>query len=189
MEGPPLISRIARERQNERSRESLSLLLKKARAFEVRPTGVADIPALVAMRRAMFVSMGHTEEAVLAALVEASTAYFHQALPAGEFCGWVAEAGGQIVGCGGLVVHRIPPTTYNLDGRVGYIMNMYTLPGWRRRGVARAIMAAMLSWLQAQGISVAALHATPQGRPLYEQLGFAPTNEMRALLTECKSRG
>ncbi len=163
--------------------------LKKARAFEVRPAGVADIPALVAMRRAMFVSIGHTEEAVLAAMVEASAAYFHQALPAGEFRGWVAEAGGQIVGCGGLVVHRIPPTTYNLDGRVGYIMNMYTLPEWRRRGVARAIMAAMLSWLQAQGVSVATLHATPQGRPLYEQFGFAPTNEMRVLLTEPKSQG
>lgn len=63
-------------------------------------------------------------------------------------------------------------------------MNMYTLPEWRRRGVARAIMAAMLSWLQAQGISAATLHATPQGQPLYEQFGFAPTNEMRVLLTE-----
>ncbi len=163
--------------------------LKKAQAFEVRPAGVADIPALVAMRRAMFVSMGNTEEAVLAAMVEASAAYFHQALPAGEFRGWVAEAGGQIVGCGGLVVHRIPPTTYNLDGRVGYIMNMYTLSEWRRRGVARAVMAATLSWLQAQGVSAAALHATPQGRPLYEQFGFAPTNEMRVLLTEPKSQG
>jgi hypothetical protein len=37
----------------------------------------------------------------------------------------------------------------------------------------------MIAWCREQGYKTVALHASDEGRPLYESLGFQPTNEMR----------
>jgi hypothetical protein len=43
-------------------------------------------------------------------------------------------------------------------------------------------MLLMIQWLKEQGFSSVVLHASDEGRPLYETLGFVPTNEMRLRL-------
>ena len=62
------------------------------------------------------------------------------------------------------------------------IVNVYTEPAYRRRGLARRLMIAMLDWLRQQGYGTVSLHASDYGRPLYESLGFKVTNEMRLQL-------
>ena len=47
------------------------------------------------------------------------------------------------------------------------------------RHVARALMEAMLEWCKRERIAKVVLHASQDGRPLYESLGFIQTNEMR----------
>ena len=59
------------------------------------------------------------------------------------------------------------------------MLNVYTEAAHRRRGVARALMDVMLGWCRDRDISRVLLHASDEGRPLYETLGFLPTNEMR----------
>jgi hypothetical protein len=48
--------------------------------------------------------------------------------------------------------------------------------------LARRLMAEMLEYCRAQNIHTVALHASVDGRSLYESLGFKPTNEMRLAL-------
>jgi GNAT superfamily N-acetyltransferase len=67
-----------------------------------------------------------------------------------------------------------------MDGRVGYIMNLYTDPAHRRQGLARRIFEQIMGWIRAQGIPMAALHFTEEGRQLYARFGFVESNEMRA---------
>jgi predicted acetyltransferase len=66
--------------------------------------------------------------------------------------------------------------------RWALIINIYTEPKVRRRGLARRLMLLMIQWLKEQGFSSVVLHASHAGRPLYEKLGFVPTNEMRLRL-------
>ena len=150
--------------------------------YSVRWATVQDIPALVAYRRAMFESMGVQDAGVLERMCAAMATYLEQALPSEEYLGWVAEAGGEVIASGGAVIHRLPPGPRNMDGREGYLMNIYTVPEWRGRGVATAVVQTILDYLHANGIPVATLHATPAGRPIYEHLGFQDTNEMRLVL-------
>jgi len=63
-----------------------------------------------------------------------------------------------------------------------YVLNVYTEPTHRRGGVARAIMNAILEWCREQRVARVTLHASREGRPLYEDLGFEPSNEMRFVL-------
>jgi hypothetical protein len=40
-------------------------------------------------------------------------------------------------------------------------------------------METVIAWCRSQGFVSVALHASRDGRPLYEALGFEPGNEMR----------
>ena len=48
--------------------------------------------------------------------------------------------------------------------------------------MATAIVRVILDYLRELGIPVATLHASDAGRPVYEKLGFKPTNEMRLIM-------
>ena len=63
------------------------------------------------------------------------------------------------------------------------MLNVYTEPAHRRNGVARATMAAIMDWSREQRLARLVLHASKEGRPLYEDLGFEDSNEMRIKLT------
>jgi GNAT superfamily N-acetyltransferase len=56
------------------------------------------------------------------------------------------------------------------------VLNVYTHPDYRRRGLARRLMLAVEAWCREHGIPVLTLHASPDGQHLYESLGFGPTN-------------
>jgi hypothetical protein len=43
-------------------------------------------------------------------------------------------------------------------------------------------MNAALEWCRANRVDVVILHASKEGRHLYESVGFEPTNEMRLVL-------
>ena len=149
----------------------------------IRRAGVQDIPALVRLRRAMFEAMGFQDAAALDASDLECEHYFHETIRAGRFHGWIAVTDdGTVVASGGLVIDRHPPSPNNLSGRTGYVMSLSTERAFRRRGLAKRIMQAMLSALREWEIPAAALHATDVGRPLYTALGFRDTNEMRLFL-------
>jgi hypothetical protein len=40
-------------------------------------------------------------------------------------------------------------------------------------------MLTILDWIKKRGLRSVNLHASDEGRPLYEKLGFSATNEMR----------
>lgn len=58
-------------------------------------------------------------------------------------------------------------------------MSMWTEPSHRRRGLGNRVMDAILQWCRTRRVRRLTLHASPEGRPLYERFGFRPTNEMR----------
>jgi GNAT superfamily N-acetyltransferase len=62
------------------------------------------------------------------------------------------------------------------------ILNMYTEKEFRRRGIARQLMLVMMDWVRREGFPKVGLHASDEGRPLYESLGFEVSNEMEIRL-------
>ena len=83
--------------------------------------------------------------------------------------------GGTPVACGGVTVNTRLPGPGNPNARFGYIQLMVTDPAHRRRGHARTVFEALVSWLRERGVGVAELHATPEGEPLYRAFGFDDT--------------
>lgn len=120
-------------------------------------------------------------------LARATASFLRDAMPRGEYLAWVAEDGESppaTIGGAGVQLRSILPRPR--DGADGLelgpeaiVLNVYVEPDWRRRGVAEALMRAALTALADRGIRRIVLHASADGRRLYERLGFMPTNEMR----------
>lgn len=73
--------------------------------------------------------------------------------------------------------HLLPrPETFT--EREALVVNVYVAPDYRRQGLARRLMITILDWCKEHGIERIVLHPSRLGRPLYESLGFAQTNEL-----------
>ena len=76
------------------------------------------------------------------------------------------------VGAGGISYFQVMPTYHNPTGRKAYIMNMYTRPEYRRKGIAYKTLDLLVADAKMRGITAVSLEATDMGRPLYEKYGF-----------------
>jgi GNAT superfamily N-acetyltransferase len=142
---------------------------------EARPS---DIDLLTEMRMALLREMGNiASDADAAALAGAVRNYFMEKLPGGRFLAWLAGTDGLVVGTSGLVHLEKPPLVGNLSGREGYVMNMYTLPAWRRKGIAGALLDTVIGYERGSGVKRIWLHATPPGETVYRKAGFTPVGE------------
>lgn len=147
-----------------------------------RLASLSDVPALVRLRAAFLAEVAEANAAD-PSLRTALEQYFAAALPAGEFVAVVGEVGNEIVGTGGLVYHRHAPSARNLSGCEGYVLNMHTLPAWRRRGIASTILQRLLVVASERGCRRVSMHALPQGRSIYLKAGFVSVDmEMRLTL-------
>ena len=148
--------------------------------YILREATLADAPLLARQRRLMFDSIGSlpTDQGDL--LEAAVIRYIVQAMPAGTSRSWVVEHEGAVVSGGGLQIRTLMPRPGYVYGEPeGLIVSMWTDPDHRRRGLGRRIVEAILAWGRENGITRFTLHASDDGRPLYELYGFEPTNEMR----------
>jgi GNAT superfamily N-acetyltransferase len=130
----------------------------------------------------MFMDMGQKDEGLLDAMEETSAPFIQAGLEGGSYRGWLVETPEGIVAGGGVVLLRYPTSPRDPNPLRAYILNMYTEPAYRRQGLAKLIVETMIGWCREQGFAWVALHASDDGRHLYESLGFIPTNEMRLAL-------
>jgi len=148
----------------------------------IREATPADIPDILRQRRAMYEDMDYKDSDALTAMVRVSAAYLAKAMTDGSFHAWLASAGERVVGGGAIIVSPWLAHPYDLECRRASILNVYTDREFRRRGIARQLMQTMIAWCRRQGFARVDLHASKDGRPLYESLGFEPSNEMRLKL-------
>jgi GNAT superfamily N-acetyltransferase len=153
--------------------------------FTIREASPVDLPVLMAQRRGMWEAMGCSDTAVLGEMEKSSAVWTGCRMQSGEYRAWlVVDRQGRALAGAGLWLREICSGPRNLSGRVGYVMNVYTALEYRRRGLARRLMEAVVDWCRRNNYPTVLLHASDAGRPLYELLGFQPTNEMRLVLKQ-----
>ena len=150
-----------------------------------RRATLADADEILLHRRSMFLDMGFTDAVALDRMVAASRPQLVRMLNDGSYLGWLAvDANGKTCAGAGLHISELltHPSSPD-DARRAYIYNVYTYPDYRRRGLAKRLTQEILAWCRAQKIHTVWLHASDQGRPVYEAMGFVQTNEMKIILS------
>lgn len=112
-----------------------------------------------------------------------------RALATGEYLGWLATPKDQpevIAGGAGVQLRQVPPHPFRpareavvAKGKHAIVLNVFTEPEWRRRGLAKLLMEEILRWARTERIDQLVLHASDEARRLYEKMGFVATSEMR----------
>ena len=88
-------------------------------------------------------------------------------------------AGGKVAGSGCILLKEDQPRPTDKSVYTPYLMSMYTERECRKMGIATGIVAASIKWCREHGYGSITLHASKEGRGIYEGFGFNPTNEMR----------
>lgn len=151
--------------------------------YVLRDATPADIAVLARNRARMFAAMAvlagapHDPE-MLARLEENSADVFRYGFGTAHV-GWVAEAPDGSVAASAMVSVQswLPTPRYPEEARP-YYHSVYTEPAHRGHGLARRLTEIAVEWSRDAGFTTMALHASDEGRPIYEKLGFAPASEM-----------
>jgi GNAT superfamily N-acetyltransferase len=146
----------------------------------IRQAAPGESAIVLHHRRSMFRDMGEGTPGQLDRMMEVLTPWLVRALADGSYRHWLAlDASGRVAGGGGVLLAPWPANPKDPCTERAVILNVYTEAEFRKQGVARRVMLAILDWVRAEGLRTVHLHASAEGRPLYEKLGFEPTNEMR----------
>jgi GNAT superfamily N-acetyltransferase len=154
--------------------------------FGVRLASIGDAALIGRHRAQMFSDMNQIPSHLLDSFLTASTERVRELFASGEYVGWLASPRAtpqQIVAGAGAQLRRVLPHPANehafAEGRQAVIINVYTEPAWRKQGLASLLLKQVIQWSQEQKLDRLLLHASEQGRPVYERLGFVLTNEMK----------
>ena len=141
--------------------------------FDLTCVGLECAEELIELRVAYlaadFGKLAPSDEASIRA---ALPSYFERHL-GHDLVAFVARAeDGRIASVALLLIGEKPANPRFVNGRIGTVFNVYTVPAYRRRGLASRVMAQLLAFAHEQGLDLVELNATDEGYPLYRSLGF-----------------
>ena len=103
--------------------------------------------------------------------------YYKKAMTDGTHTAYLVYDGDKFIGAGGVSYYKVMPTYHNPSGEKAYIMNMYTAPDYRGKGIAFKTLDLLIQDAKIRGITAISLEATDMGRLLYEKYGFVKMDD------------
>ncbi|MCP4763240.1 MAG: GNAT family N-acetyltransferase [archaeon] len=98
--------------------------------------------------------------------------YFQDKISSGDFISWIMINNDEIIATSGMYFRVAPPNFSNLSGKEAYIMNIYTNPKWRKKGIATSLLNKNIDDAIGRGIEKIFLHTTEYGKSIYLKRGF-----------------
>ena len=154
--------------------------------FRIRRAAAQDAGIVAWHRARMFQDMGDISGDAFEILRAKARVRLKEWLDSGDYVGWLAAPADQpeiVVGGAGVQLQPILPRPVNAstvgEGRQGTVVNVFTEPQWRRRGIAGLLIKEIITWSKDEHLERLLLHASDEGRSVYERLGFIAGNEMR----------
>ena len=144
-----------------------------------RHAGIDDVSDMVDLRvRFLNELHNHPEDEETKILRNSLREYFAKAIPSGDFIGWLAEYDGEIVGTGGMVVWQIPARYGGVEtGKLGYLLNFYTIPEARGNGICTRLLNEFIEEAKLLGLKYLHLHTSKDGISIYRKAGFVEPNQ------------
>jgi GNAT superfamily N-acetyltransferase len=146
------------------------------KALEFRRATVVDLPRIVQMKLAMFREAGH--DGLLAPNAGELVLEDYRSMYASGIAQHFIACGEATVAMAGAFLKSDIPFRYFVNPTYGFIGDVYTDGSFRRRGLAAHLNKLALDWLASNSVTMVRLLASNAGRPLYERLGFAGSDEM-----------
>lgn len=137
-----------------------------------RMANQGDIPSLVDLRLAYLREDFPSQTAKISSMIQEQLPdYFYRRL-GNDLLVFVCDEDARIVSTVFLLITEKPANPNFPTGLTGTVLNVYTLPQYRKRGYATRLMELVIRESNLQNLSYLELKATQTGLPLYRKLGF-----------------
>ncbi|HZX68216.1 MAG TPA: GNAT family N-acetyltransferase [Candidatus Elarobacter sp.] len=147
-------------------------------SYAIRRATPDDAALLAEHRARVWREVGDWDEEPMARQIPIWTAWFHDAVADGRYRSWIAEEHGAAIASGSLLVYSAIPRPGSASDQEGRVQSVYVAPDARRRGIALALMRAIIADARATPLIRLVLHPSDEARPLYAALGFVELDEM-----------
>lgn len=133
---------------------------------------IDDLDSLIKLRIAYLLEdHGTIPQEKMAKILEKLPVYFRKHLNNDLFV-YMAKSENEIVSCCFLIVTEKPSNLSFINGAVGTVMNVYTKPEYRKKGLAGKLLKMLISDSEKMGLDFVELKATDSGYNLYKSIGF-----------------
>lgn len=154
-------------------------------SYTYKRAGIEDLTVLVETRiKVLRAANQLNEQADMSEVEIQSYEYYKKSLFDGSHVAYLVYDGERFIGAGGVSFYQVMPTYHNPSGNKAYIMNMYTDPEYRRKGIAYKTLDLLVQAAKDRKITAISLEATDMGRPLYKKFGFVKMNSEMELKQE-----
>ncbi len=142
--------------------------------IQVREIGPEEVDLLTTYRMAYLAEMqGERSKEYQLKLKSELNHYFLEALAEKRVFAFLAEQDGEILSFGAMVLKKIPGDFNQSSYLEGDILNMYTVPFARRKGISGLILQQLLNEALRREVSKVSLHTSKEGEKLYRKFGFS----------------
>ena len=98
--------------------------------------------------------------------------YYRKHMSDGTFVSWLAMDGNAIVGTSGMSFVEKPPYFTCPSGKLGLLSSMFTVPNYRRMGIAKELLRRVVEEARTYGCGSVHITASDMGVKLYTAYGF-----------------
>jgi GNAT superfamily N-acetyltransferase len=152
-----------------------------------------DAPLITSQRHLMFADSDLATEARYAEMDLTFELWVRERIADGRYVGlFLLEDGGQedeghadgdhaantVLAACGIFFADFPPHWMDPAPIRAYLLNFYTVPEARGRGLATQLLHRAVEVCKENKVGVITLHASKFGKPIYEKFGFTENNEM-----------
>ena len=89
-----------------------------------------------------------------------------------DMIAYIAEENNEIISSVFLVIIEKPANPTFMSGKIGNILNVYTKPEYRKKGIAGQLLKLVINDAREMKLSYLELKSTKAGFNLYKELGF-----------------
>lgn len=143
--------------------------------MQYQKAGIEEIDILIKLRKAQLIDEGQSKKQNIDGELHV---FFASSMGSESLVEWIAEEEGEAIASAAVLFVSFPPSFNFPTNLKGYVTNMYTLPAFRGRGIATALLGKLVEEARSRGANHLWLGASEMGRPVYEKFGFQAADEL-----------
>ena len=148
--------------------------------FTIRRVTKDDIPIILSHHQKMVEDTGEYTPEMIQQAVESFLDWVPSQIENDTYIGWIGTIDERSVASVGLFLYPWMPS---LKPRLrAYVLNVYTEPEYRRRGIAKQLMQTLIEFARLNEVEAITLAASDAGALLYRELGFESFQKDYAIL-------